>query len=122
MLLSSAPFLQHTAEFVFHLFVTILVMFYLYRDGESLVARFRQILPFAGPNRERMLEGARELIFASVTSSLLAAAAHGCWRRLAFAITQVGSPDILGRDDGILFLDPCCWWRADLGSSEPPAW
>ncbi len=88
--------LQHTAAFVFHLFVTVLVMFYLYRDGESLMVRFREVLPFAGANRDRMLGDARQLIFASVTSSLLAAAAHGILGGIAFAAAGVSAPIFWG--------------------------
>jgi predicted PurR-regulated permease PerM len=88
--------LQHTAVFVFHLFVTVLVMFYLYRDGESLMERFRELLPFAGANRDRMLSDARQLIFASVTSSLLAAAAHGLLGAVAFAAAGLSAPIFWG--------------------------
>jgi predicted PurR-regulated permease PerM len=98
--------LQHTAVFLFHLFVTMLVMFYLYRDGESLLVRFREILPFAGVNRDRMLVDARELIFASVTSSLLAAAAHGVFGALAFAIAGVNAPVFWGVMMGFFSLIP----------------
>jgi len=98
--------LQHTAAFLFHLFVTVLVMFYLYRDGESLLTRFREVLPFTGRNRERMLGDARELIFASVTSSLLAAAAHGLFGGIAFAIAGVSAPIFWGVMMGFFSLIP----------------
>ncbi len=98
--------LQHTAIFLFHLFVTMLVMFYLYRDGESLMVRFREILPFAGHNRDRMLVDARNMIFASVTSSLLAAAAHGVLGALAFAIAGVSAPIFWGVMMGFFSLIP----------------
>jgi predicted PurR-regulated permease PerM len=88
--------LQHGAVFLFHLFVTVLVMFYLYRDGDALMIRFREVLPFAGANRERMLTDARQLIYASVTSSLLAAASHGFLGTLAFAMAGVGAPVFWG--------------------------
>ena len=38
--------LRNTALFLFHLSVTLLAMFYLYRDGPSFMVRVRQILPF----------------------------------------------------------------------------
>jgi predicted PurR-regulated permease PerM len=88
--------LQNTAAFLFHLFVTVLVMFYLYRDGESLMTRFREVLPFGGVNRDRMLSDARQLIFASVTSSLLASATHGFLGALAFAAAGVEAPIFWG--------------------------
>ena len=47
--------LRHTAVFLFHLSVTILAMFYLFRDGPSLVARLRELLPFEDVHRNRMI-------------------------------------------------------------------
>jgi predicted PurR-regulated permease PerM len=88
--------LRNSAVFVFHLGVTILAMFYLYRDGASMVARLREILPFEMAHRDRMLGDARELIFASVTSSLVAAVAHGALGGAAFAITGIKAPIFWG--------------------------
>ena len=36
--------LRNTAVFLFHLAVMILAMFYLFRDGDSIVARLREVL------------------------------------------------------------------------------
>lgn len=80
---------KNLAVFFFHLGVTILAMFYLYRDGGVMVARLRELLPFDLDHRDRMLTESRNLIFASVTSSLAAAAAHGLLGGLAFAVTGV---------------------------------
>ena len=87
---------RHSALFVFHLGVTILAMFYLYRDGHSMVERLREVLPFELAHRNRMLSDARNLIFASVTSSLVAAAAHGLLGGLAFAVTGINAPIFWG--------------------------
>jgi predicted PurR-regulated permease PerM len=84
--------LKNTAVFFFHLAVTILVMFYLYRDGEAIVERLRQVLPFDSDHGDRMLGDARELIFASVTSSLAAAVVHALLGGFAFAVTGIKAP------------------------------
>lgn len=84
--------LKNTAVFFFHLFVTILAMFYLYRDGNSMVERLRQILPFDSAQGNRMLGDAQELIFASVTSSLAAAVVHALLGGFAFAVTGIKAP------------------------------
>lgn len=88
--------LQHTAEFFFHLSVTILAMFYLYRDGDSVVARLRELLPFEPEHRDHMVHQTRDLIFASVTSSLAAAVSHGVLGGFAFGITGVQAPIFWG--------------------------
>ena len=88
--------LRHMATFIFDLGITILAMFYLFRDGHSMVERLRELLPFEESHRNRMLVDTRELIFASVTSSLVAAAVHGILGGLAFAVTGVRAPIFWG--------------------------
>ncbi len=88
--------LKHTATFLFDLGVTILAMFYLFRDGSLMVERLRELLPFDITHRDRMLADARGLIFASVTSSLVAAAVHGVLGGLAFVVTGVRAPIFWG--------------------------
>jgi predicted PurR-regulated permease PerM len=98
--------LRHTAAFIFHLSVTIFAMFYLFRDGPSLVTRLREILPFDQEHRDRMIRDSRDLIFASVTSSLVAAAAHGLLGGLAFGLTGIGAPVFWGVMMGFFSLVP----------------
>ncbi|HKW88807.1 MAG TPA: AI-2E family transporter [Candidatus Acidoferrales bacterium] len=88
--------LQHVAIFFFDLAVTILAMFYLFRDGHHLMARVRQLLPFDQSPKEEMLAKARSLIFASVTSSLVAAIVHGLFGGFAFAIVGIAAPVFWG--------------------------
>lgn len=98
--------LRNAAEFLFHLGVTILAMFYLYCDGERIVDRLREVLPFEEPHRERMISESRDLIFASVTSSLAAAVAHGLLGGLAFGVTGVTAPIFWGVMMGFFSLVP----------------
>jgi len=88
--------LKNTAEFFFHLGVMLLAIFYLFLDGQKIVLRLEEVLPFEGAHRERMIGEARELIFASVTSSLVAAAAHGIFGGTAFALTGIKAPIFWG--------------------------
>src|SRR5207253_10024321 len=68
------------AAFIFDLFVMIFAMFYFFRDGERILDNVRRILPFDAEHRDAMLKQARELISASVASSLLVAAVQGALR------------------------------------------
>jgi predicted PurR-regulated permease PerM len=97
---------KHTAEFLFHLSVTVLAMFYLFRDGESLVGRMREILPFESGHRALMISQSRDLILASVTSTLLAAVFHGVAGGLAFGITGIHAPVFWGVMMGFFSLVP----------------
>ena len=84
--------LRHTAEFVLDLSYTILAMFYFFRDGVAIVDRLRKALPFEPSEQKLIVENTRELIFATVMSSLVAAALHGVIGGVAFALTGIQAP------------------------------
>lgn len=98
--------LRHTAVFLFHLSVTLLAMFYLFRDGESIVKRLRELLPFEDEHRDRMIREARDLIFASVISTLVAAVVHAVIGGFAFALTGIHAPVFWGVMMGFFSLVP----------------
>ena len=98
--------IRNIIVFLFELFVMLFALFYFLRDGDSMVDRFRHILPFEETMTERMLAEARELIFASVTTSLVIAAVQGIICGGAFAIVGLGSPIFWGVVMGFLSLLP----------------
>jgi len=75
---------RHTAEFLFDLVITIFAMFYMFRDGHAFVAELRRLLPLQSFERERILDDTRDIVFATVLASFVAAAAHGTLLGLAF--------------------------------------
>jgi len=98
--------LRNIVVFLFELFVMLFALFYFLRDSDSILARFRLFLPFEEAMRERMLEEARELIFASVTTSLVIAAVQAIICGGAFAVVGLGSPVFWGVLMGFLSLLP----------------
>jgi predicted PurR-regulated permease PerM len=98
--------IRNIIVFLFELFVMLFALFYFLRDGDSMLDRFRHFLPFEETMTERMLAEARELIFASVTTSLVIAAVQGIICGGAFAIVGLGSPIFWGVVMGFLSLLP----------------
>jgi len=98
--------IRNIVVFLFELFVMLFALFYFLRDGDSMLNRFRLFLPFEENMTERMLAEARELIFASVTTSLVIAAVQGTICGGAFAIVGLGSPIFWGVVMGFLSLLP----------------
>ncbi len=84
--------LRNLASFAFDLFVSLFALFFFFRDGGNLVAATRRLLPFEEVHRERMISEARDLIFASVTTSLILAAVHGLTGGISFAIVGIPTP------------------------------
>ena len=98
--------LRNIVLFLLELFVMLFALFYFFRDGDAMLDRFRLFLPFEESMRERMLAEARDLIFASVTTSLVIAAVQGVICGGAFAIVGVGSPVFWGVVMAFLSLLP----------------
>jgi predicted PurR-regulated permease PerM len=88
--------LRNAAAFLFELFVTLFALFYLFRDAGSILAGIRRVLPFEEPHREKMIAEARDLIFASVTTSLIIAAVQGLLGGTAFALVHLRAPVFWG--------------------------
>jgi predicted PurR-regulated permease PerM len=98
--------IRNIVVFLFELFVMLFALFYFLRDGDAILDRFRLFLPFEETMTERMLTEARELIFASVTTSLVIAAVQGTICGAAFGIVGLGSPVFWGVVMGFLSLLP----------------
>jgi predicted PurR-regulated permease PerM len=84
--------LRNIAAFVFDLFVMLFALFYFFRDADHIIRGVRSILPFDAEHRETMLAQARDLISASVTTSLIVAAIQGILGGLGFAIVRLPTP------------------------------
>jgi predicted PurR-regulated permease PerM len=114
------PMVKNLFGFFFDLFVIVLAMFYFFRDADDIMASLRQILPFEEEHSELMIRDSHELIFASVTSSLVAAAFHALAGGIGFALTGVGAPVFWGVLMGFFSLVPVIgsafiWLPAAIG-------
>ncbi len=98
--------IRNIVVFLFELFVMLFALFYFLRDGDSMLDRFRHFLPFDETMTERMLAEARDLIFASVTTSLVIAGVQGIICGGAFAIVGLSSAIFWGVVMGFLSLLP----------------
>ncbi len=88
--------LKNIAAFIFDLFVMIFAMFYFFRDSEKILRAVRSILPFDAHHQDAMIIQIRELISASVTTSLVVAAIQGALGGLGFAIVGLPAPVFWG--------------------------
>jgi len=84
--------LANIAAFIFDLFVMIFAMFYFFRDADQFIHGIRSILPFDADHRDTMMSQTRDLISASVTTSLLLAAIQGAIGGLGFVSVGLPAP------------------------------
>jgi predicted PurR-regulated permease PerM len=98
--------LAHTAMFFFELFVTLFALFFFFRDGDGLMKVLHGVLPFEKSSRDRMIGRARDLIRASVSTSLVVAAVQGIICGTAFAIVGIHAPVFWGAGMAFFSLLP----------------
>jgi predicted PurR-regulated permease PerM len=98
--------IRNIVVFLFELLVTLFALFYFIKDGDAILTGLRNFLPFEETMKERMLAEARELIFASVTTSVVIAVVQGLICGVAFAIVGLGSPVFWGVVMAFLSLLP----------------
>jgi predicted PurR-regulated permease PerM len=102
----AGPLLRNIAHFLLDLVVMLFVMFYLFRDGDEILASSRSLLPFEGMHADRILSEAHDLIFATLTSTLLVAAVHGILGTSAFLIVGFSAPIFWGVMMGFCSMIP----------------
>jgi len=98
--------LKNVLTVAMKLLVLLVALFFLFRDGPSLVARTRNILPFDDAHRNRIIFQTRDLIFASVTASLIIGCMQGILGSLAFYVVGLPSPLFWGAVMALLALLP----------------
>lgn len=98
---------QFMARHAFIVGFTILVLFFLYQEGESLAAGFRQLLRHhIGERADGYLDLATRAVRASVNSMLVVALFDGCATGVAYALAGVPDARVWAAITGLLALVP----------------
>jgi predicted PurR-regulated permease PerM len=97
---------KRAAAVVFGLGITLAVLFFLLKDAPSFKATARRLLPFGRAENERLLTLTRDIVSASVTSTLAIAVLQGLLGGLAFLLLGVQGAALWGGVMGILAVLP----------------
>jgi predicted PurR-regulated permease PerM len=82
--------------FFVDLFILIFALFFMFRDGDSMVRGVRHLMPFDESIQRDMLSESKDLIFASVAVALVIACMQGLLGGLAFTIGGIATPVFWG--------------------------
>lgn len=88
--------LKNIAAFIFDLFVMIFAMFYFFRDAGKILGAVRSIMPFDAQHQDAMIVQIRDLISASVITSLVVAAIQGALGGVGFTLVGLPAPVFWG--------------------------
>jgi predicted PurR-regulated permease PerM len=98
--------LADLAVVLFQLFVTLLALFFILRDAETIMRYMRRALPFEELRRERMIRQTRDLVYVSIAAGLLIATLQGLAGGVVFALLGLAAPIFWGVIMGFLALLP----------------
>jgi predicted PurR-regulated permease PerM len=70
----------------------VFALFFMLRDGDAMSRQLREWLPFSVQENQRLMDGTRDLVIASVGAGLMVAAAQGAIGGVAFWLLGVGAP------------------------------
>jgi predicted PurR-regulated permease PerM len=93
---SLAAMVKNLFAFFVNLFILLFALFFVFRDGESILHSLRHLIPFEKKVQDEMLTESRDLIFASVAVALLIAAIQGFLGGVAFALAGLPAPVFMG--------------------------
>lgn len=91
-----AGLVKNLVNFVIDLILLVFALFFMFRDGHSVVRGVKHLFPFDQSIQEEMLFESKELIFASVAVGLLVAGIQGFLGGAAFAIAGIHTPIFWG--------------------------
>jgi predicted PurR-regulated permease PerM len=88
------------------LVVTLFALFFVLRDGKSIVAFIQNVLPFKEPRRGRVMREMGDLIYASVIAGLAVAAMQGLIGGITFWFLSLRAPVVWGTVMALFALIP----------------
>jgi predicted PurR-regulated permease PerM len=98
--------LKNIFSFLVNLFILLFALFFVFKDGKSIVRALRHLIPFDREVQDAMLEESRGLIFASVALSIAIAAVQGTLGGIAMAVVGLSAPVFLGLLIGFCSIIP----------------
>ncbi|HZR80594.1 MAG TPA: AI-2E family transporter [Candidatus Binatia bacterium] len=108
---------RNVASVVLNLFIVLFTVFFLFRDGDRMVANLRALVPMQPADKDRVLRRLREMIEAVVRGMVVTAALQGVLTGVGLAIVGVPYAAFLALASGVLSLFPFGAVVVWLGSS-----
>jgi predicted PurR-regulated permease PerM len=91
-----SDFLLSLPQVILQLSVTFFLTFYLFIDGEAMIAHGRRLIPLSPKHQSHIMQKLKDVTFAVVYGSLIVAVIQGALGGIGFWIFGVGSPLVWG--------------------------
>jgi len=98
--------LKGLSGFLIGFLLTLLCLYYFFKDGHRLFERLKETLPIRSKERDLLVSRFRQMVSATIYGGLLVAIVQGILGGLAFWILGLPSPVLWGTAMGFLSLIP----------------
>jgi len=98
--------IQRFSQFIIDFIFVFLTMYYLFKDGENTVKRFKGIIPLGKEQTDSILNQLKEVLQATMYGGLIVALLQGFMGGLAFLILGISSPVFWGALMALLSFFP----------------
>ncbi|MEK7851437.1 MAG: AI-2E family transporter, partial [Deltaproteobacteria bacterium] len=92
--------------FIINLLLTLFTMYYLFKDSDIIASVIRNLVPLSEHQKERIFARLKDIIYATIYGTLVAAILQGFLGGLAFWVLGINSPVIWGVVMGLLAIFP----------------
>ena len=92
----SSKILKGLSTFLFSFFFTLLSLYYLFKDGDHLFLRVKEILPVPPKERDLLIGRFQEMVNAAIFGGILIAIIQGLLGGLAYWVLGLHSPVLWG--------------------------
>ncbi len=98
--------LRSVSTFVVGFFFTLLSLYYLFKDGDQLLNRIKEIVPLPSKEKELILKRFKEMVSATIYGGILIAILQGILGGLSFWVLGLASPIFWGTAMAFLSFIP----------------
>lgn len=82
--------------FMLHMFITLFVMFFLFKDGHLLINKVERLLPLKEKHRSRVIKKLNDMTFAVIYGSIVIAIIQGTLGGIGFFLLGLPTPLLWG--------------------------
>ncbi len=102
----TSDLLKSISTFVVGFFFTLLSLYYLFKDGESLLKKLKEIVPLPAKESKLIIQRFKDMVYATIYGGILIAIIQGILGGLSFWVLGIASPIFWGTAMAFLSFIP----------------
>jgi predicted PurR-regulated permease PerM len=102
----TSKIIKGLSTFIIGFFFTLLSLYYLFKDGEHLFERLKEVIPLPSKERDLLIRRFKDMVYATIYGGILIAIIQGLLGGLSFWVLGLASPVLWGTAMAFLSFIP----------------